>query len=104
MKIESLIPDGVLVPQMVKRLIIPLLIPLLVIASGSIVFAQSEQPTSVPSPSVTPTPTPSADDTIDDADIPLFHVVVSGETLTSVAELYGVDIENLQQVNGIVDS
>lgn len=89
---------------MVKRLFFPLFIPLLVLVSGSIVFAQSEQPTLVPSPSITPTPTPGADDPIEDAGIPLYHIVASGETLTSIAELYGVEIETLQQVNGIVDA
>lgn len=63
------------------------------------VIAQTESPTPTlaPTPTLMPTPTESAED------IPRVHIVQSGETLTTIAELYGTTVEVLQQLNNIAD-
>ena len=49
-----------------------------------------------------PTPTPSAP--TDQPAIPLVHTVQEGETLTYIAEQYGVAIEEIQTLNNLADS
>ena len=56
------------------------------------VWGQTAVPTPTPE---TPTPTPA---------IPLVHTVQEGETLTYIAEQYGVTIEEIQAVNNLADS
>lgn len=48
-----------------------------------------------PSPTVAPTPTPTP--------IPEFHVVEDGETLTTIAAIYGVDPDDIAAKNDISD-
>lgn len=52
-------------------------------------------PTPTPAPTASPSPTPAA--------TPLVHTVARGETLTSIAELYGVTVAAIVRVNRIED-
>ena len=78
-------------------------------------LAQTETPTPPPTPTLALTATPTPEEGGDtpggdtpggespDSDIPRVHVVQSGETLTTIAELYGTTVEVLQQLNNISD-
>lgn len=74
------------------------------------VVAQTETPTPVSTPTLAPTSTPIPEESAGNSggetpsnDIPRVHVVQSGETLTTIAELYGTTVEVLQQINNISD-
>lgn len=72
------------------------LLPLLAAIALALVFQPAQAQTETPPP--TPTPIPEGD-----SDIPLVHIVQSGETLTTIAEQYGTTVEVLQQLNNISD-
>lgn len=65
-------------------------------------------PTATPTPSPTPTPTPPAatstpSPAVADASGPTTHVVLPGETLTTIAASYGVSVQAIMDVNGITN-
>lgn len=85
------------------------ILPILTAGLLALIFqpalAQTGTPTLVPTPTLAPsaTPTPAANGVPADSDIPQTHIVQSGETLTTIAELYGTTVETLQQLNNITD-
>ncbi len=82
------------------------LLPILSLAILALIFqpvlAQTESPTPTLIPTLAPTPTPSFTPG-PNGDIPLVHIVQSGETLTTIADLYSTTVEVLQQLNNISD-
>jgi len=55
--------------------------------------------TAVPAASATPTETPTPGPTL----APQVHVVRAGETLSAIAQAYGVSVSELARVNGIAN-
>ena len=74
-------------------ILIPIILYLLLALIFQPVIAQTEVPTPTLAPEVS-----QGDD-----DIPRVHIVQSGETLTTIANLYGTTVEVLQQLNNISD-
>jgi len=62
-------------------------------AVASVTGAPAPSPTSTPSPTATPTPTPT----------PTTYTVRAGDTLTDIANQYGVTVDALQRTNNISD-
>lgn len=60
-------------------------------------------PDGSPAPSPTPTATPTSTPTATPTPQPLIHVVQSGDTLSGIALLYGVEVAAIQEANGIED-
>ena len=54
-------------------------------------------PTATPTPTVLPTATPAVTPTV----TPQAHVVQSGETLSGIAEAYGVTVDELMKANSL---
>jgi murein DD-endopeptidase MepM/ murein hydrolase activator NlpD len=81
------------------------LLPILAAALLALILqpvqAQTEPPQ--PTPTLAPTQAPPTATPIPNSDIPLVHIIQSGETLTTIAELYGTTVETLQQLNNISD-
>lgn len=77
------------------------------LASPSPLATTTAPPTAtpIPTPSATPTakPAPTAKPTPTPAPTPLVHRVRRGETLTAIAERYGVTIEAISKANGLLD-
>jgi len=63
----------------------------------------SPTPTPTASPAPTPTATPSPTPRPTPAPTPLRHTVARGDTLTSIAERYGVTVAAIRRANGIDD-
>ena len=70
----------------------------LAVAPPAVATITSTSPTSLPSPSSVPVPTAVAELT------PREHLIVSGETISSIAELYGVTVQELMQANDLDDT
>ena len=60
-------------------------------------------PTITPTPTYTGTPTPTSTITPTPTATPRTHIVERGQTVLGISQLYGVDIEELKQINNIVD-
>ncbi len=58
-------------------------------------------PAPVPTPAPAPTPAPTPTPTATPAPSPIVHVVARGETLSSIAELYGVTVQAIEDANEI---
>jgi LysM repeat protein len=65
--------------------------------------APTQAPTVTPFPTPTTAPTPSAGPTPTPAPTPLVYRVRRGDTLTAIANRYGVTIAALRKANGITD-
>jgi murein DD-endopeptidase MepM/ murein hydrolase activator NlpD len=70
---------------------------LLALFAQPVVLAQTEEPTPTLAPGT------QGEDGENSDDIPRVHIIQSGETLTTIAELYGTTVEVLQQLNNISD-
>lgn len=65
--------------------------------------ASTPSPRPTPTASVALTGGPTASPTIRASARPTIHIVVRGETLTSIARFYGVTVAAIQKANGITD-
>jgi LysM repeat protein len=65
---------------------------------GLAVVNATDEPTATPAP-YTPAPTP----TFTVTPTPVFHTIVAGQSLLSIANLYNVSVASLQEANGILD-
>jgi len=61
-------------------------------------------PTATPPPTATDTPMPTATFTVTPSPTPLVHIVQSGEYPSIIADLYGVNLEDLLKLNNIDDA
>src|SRR5690606_22311328 len=94
-----------------KRTFWILILTLVMGLAPALVLAQTEPPTPAAQPTSTAEPTPTLAappglpplDPTPETGIPRVHVIQPGETLLSIAALYGTTVEAIQVTNNIAD-